>query len=392
MTTGLPPQENPSFYAGNELHKVKRDKVRKVIEKYDMDALLLIKSEAVRYVTDFYVKGYRPFFEPEYFAVIPKGKEPVVGYASGSDTYRIQVKSDVRDYRKIPGQINKWVDELVKIFKEYGLTNGIVGVDFLPFNVQQAISKELPKIEFRDISNIWIELTAVKHPLEIELIERALELTEIGFHAAFKSVRPGVREYEVAADIEYHMRKNGNEMSPFITTVSSGYNSAIYERVATEKMIRDGEMVILDIGCVRKGYTGDLGRTVCTGKPTKEQKAIYRVNYDALQEAIKAVKPGVTCGDIDAAARKAIRDAGYEKYEHKCGTGHQLGYGLHGSPHINPNNPYVLEPGMVIALEPRVTMFDRPEIGGCHLEEVVLVTEDGNRLLSKLRFDHELLS
>lgn len=383
-------KENPSYYAGDELHTAKQAKIQKAIEDNKLEGLLLVKAEAVRYATDFYVKGYRPFIEPEYLAVIPKGKKPVVGYTSGSDTYRIEIRSDIEDHRKLPG-VNKWASEIIKMFKDYGMTSGRIGTEFLPFNLYNEIIKELPNIEFVDISDIWVDLTVVKHPVEIALLKRAVEITEAGFYAAFEAVKPGVREFEVAAWAEYNMRKHGSEMTPFITNVASGINCAIFERISTDKVIREGEMVILDMGCVWRGYTGDLGRTVCAGKPTKEQKEIYRVNHLSLQEAIKAVKPGVTCGYIDEVARRVIRESGFEKYEHKFATGHQLGYGLHGSPNINRNVDYVLRPGMVMALEPRVTVYDNPEIGGSHLEDNVLVTETGYEKLSKLGYDENLL-
>jgi Xaa-Pro aminopeptidase len=180
-------------------------------------------------------------------------------------------------------------------------------------------------------------------------------------------------------------------MTPFITNIASGVNCAIFERISTDKVIKEGEMVIIDLGCVWRGYTGDLGRTVCVGEPSKIRKDIYKADYLALQEAIKAVKPGVTCGEIDAIARRVIKEQGYEKYEHKFQTGHQLGYGLHGEPAINRNVDFVLKPGMVMAIEPRITIFDKPEIGGVHLEDAVLVTETGYEKLSKNMYDEALL-
>lgn len=383
-------KEKPLYYAGDDLHAAKQTKIQAAIEKNDLEGILLIKSEAVRYVTDFYVKGYRPFFEPEYLVFIPKSKKPIVGYTSGSDTYRIQIRSDIEDHRKLP-EFNKWSGEIVKILKDYGVTTGRIGTDLLPFHLHREIIKELPKMKFVDISDMWIDLTAVKHPVEIGHIKRAVEITEIGLNAAFDVVKPGVREYEVAAWAEYNMRNHGSEMTPFITNVASGVNCAIFERISTDKMIIDGEMVILDLGCVWRGYTGDLGRTVCVNKPTKEQKNIYRVTYLALQEAIKAVKPGVTCGYVDAVARKVIKEEGYEKYENQFATGHQIGYGLHGLPSINRNEEYVLKPGMVMALESRVTIYDNPEIGGSHLEDIVMVTEIGHEKISKLCYDEILL-
>lgn len=384
-------KENPSYYVGDELHRAKQDKIQKAISREKLDGLLLLKAEAVRYATDFYVKGYRPFLEPEYLCVIPKGKKPIVGHTSGSDNYRIQIRSDIEDHRKLPS-VNKWPEVIIQIFKDYNLTNGIIGTDFLPFYLYQDIKKQLLNIEFVNISEIWTELTAHKHPVEIEMIRRSTQIAEVGILAAIEAIKPGVREYEVAAWAEYNMRKQGSEMTPFISDIASGVNSAIFERISTEKVIRYGEMVIIDLGCVYRGYSGDLGRTVCVGKPNKIQKEIYKVDYLALNETINAIKPGVKCGEIDSVARKVIRDNGYEKYEHKFQTGHQLGYGLHGSPAINKNVDYVLKPGMVICIEPRITIFDKPEIGGVHLEETILVTENGHEVLSKLPFDDNFLS
>jgi Xaa-Pro aminopeptidase len=166
----------------------------------------------------------------------------------------------------------------------------------------------------------------------------------------------------------------------------------MFERVATEKTINAGEMVILDIGAVVKGYTGDLGRTVICGDPTPAQKEVYRVAYDSVREAVKAVKPGATCHDVDRRAREVIEDAGWGKYQHTGNTGHQLGYGLHGDPLIHRNIDFPLVENMVICLEPRVVLPDRPDVGGAHLEDVVVVTKTGAEYLNASPYDERLLT
>lgn len=384
-------KEEPSYYGGDVLHQVKESKIQKAMEDNGLDAILLTKAETVRYATDFYVKGYRPFYEPEYFAVIPQGKKAIVGHTSGSDNYRIVIRSDIEDHRKIPG-LSKWHVEIAKIFRDYGITAGRVGVELLPHTTYLELHKEFPGIEFVDISKIWVDMTAIKHPEEIKHLRVAVKMAVAGTKAAIKAIKPGVTEYEVAAECEYAMRKMGSEMEPFVTNIASGPNSAIFERISTERVIQAQEMVIIDNGAVYRGYTGDVGRSVCTGEPTELQKRMYQVNYMALQEALKTVKPGNTCADVDAAARRVIAEEGFEKYEHKFATGHQLGYGLHGAPSINKGVDFVLKPGMVMAVEPRVTMFDRPEVGGTHMEQNILVTEDGYELLSdELEFDDALM-
>lgn len=385
------PKEKPSYYCGDELHIAKQQKLQNLIEKWGLDAVLFLRSEVVRYITDFYVKGFRPFFELEYFVVVPKSKNPIVGHTSGSDNYRIQLRSFLEDHRKLPGLAN-WHKVIVEVFKDYGIESGRIGTDILPFHVQEKIKSELPKLEFVDANHLWTELTVIKHPVEIEYIKHSLEITEIGLLVAMTESKPGVREVDVATEAEYAMKKAGSEFNPTISQIASGINASIFERISTEKRIRYGEAVIIDLTSSYRGYTGDGGRTVFAGgKVSPEQKKIYKICYQSLQEAIAAIKPGAKCLDSDSAARRVIEEGGYGKYEHKFATGHQLGYGLHGEPYITRGEEFVIQPNMIVALEPRITMFDNPEIGGIHLENVVLVTAKGNEVLTRLPFEDHLL-
>jgi len=384
-------REEPSFYGGTELSKAKQQKIQTLIGAWGLDALLFLRSEVVRYITDFFVKGYRPFFELEYFVLVPKGKQPALGYISGSDNYRIQLRSFIEDYRKLPG-LKNWYKIIAEMLRDYALTQGRIGIDILPCFMADQLKAELPKIEFIDANDLWTELTVLKHPKEIEYIRQSLEIMEIGLQVAMAEAKPGVREIDVATEAEYAMKQAGTEFNPTITQIASGINASIFERIATEKRIRYGEAVIIDLTSSYRGYTGDGGKTVFAGgKTSPGQKEIYRVCYKALQEAIAAVKPGAKCSEADSTARRVIEEAGYGKYEHKFATGHQLGYGLVGEPSINRGVEFVIQPTMIIALEPRITMFDRPDIGGVHLEEVFLVTDKGTERLTSLPFEEHLL-
>ena len=384
-------KQDPVFYAGDTLHAVKQRKIQEAMAKAGYDALLLFKAEAVRYVTDFYVKGFRPFMEPEYLVLVPRDQAPAVGYTSGSDDLRIRYKSDVEDARRLP-PVAEWSKVIAEMISDYGLTRARIGTDFIPFMVGDDLKARFPGLVLEDAAPLWVEVTAVKHDLEIALIRDSVRVADLGMRAAIAAVRPGVREYEVAAEGEYAMRRNGSEMTPFIPNVASGANASMFERLATEKVIAPGEMVILDIGAVVKGYTGDLGRTVICGEPTATQKEIYRVNHASIREAVKAVKPGATCHDVDRRAREVIEDAGWGPYQHAGNTGHQLGYGLHGDPLIHRNVDVPLVENMVICLEPRIILPDRPDIGGSHLEDVVLVTKDGAEYLNDTPYDDRLLT
>ncbi|MCC6467404.1 MAG: aminopeptidase P family protein [Alphaproteobacteria bacterium] len=384
-------KQPPIFYAGEELHRIKQQRLQEALTRSGLDALIFFKAEAVRYITDFYVKGFRPFMEPEYVVLVVKGKPPVVGYISGSDDIRIRVKSDIADARKLP-PVAEWAKTIGEMIADYGLGQGKIGTDLMPFMVHEGLKRQFPRIEFTNAGTIWSTLTAIKHPAEIALIREAVRVADLGAKAAMEAVRPGVTEHSVAAEAIYAMRKNGSEFEPFIPLVASGYNTSMFERVATEKTIRSGEMVILDIGAVVKGYTGDLGRTVICGDPTPEQKAVYKATHLALQEAKKMVKPGVTCHQIDQCAREVIQDQGWGKYLYSSNTGHQLGYGLHGDPLVHKNVDFEAVENMVMCLEPRIVLPDRPDIGGAHLEDVVVVTKTGFEQINTTPHDERLLA
>ena len=393
-------KQDPIFFAGEALHRLKQAKVQQALERSDLDALVFFKAEAVRYLTDFYVKGFRPFMEPEYLVLVARGRPPAVGYISGSDELRIRIKSDIVDARRLPA-VGRWAETLSAMLSDYGLTGdgskkggakrARIGTDLMPWMVHQGLMKQFPALEIVDASKIWVQITAVKHPAEIEHVRAAVRVADVGMDAAVAAIRPGVSEHAVSAEAVYAMRKAGSEFEPFIPLVASGYNTSMFERVATEKVIAAGEMVILDIGAVVRGYTGDLGRTFCCGEPTAEQKAIYKATHLALQEAKKAVKPGASGRAVDRRAREVIEDSGWGKYVYTGNTGHQLGYGLHGEPLVDRNVDFEIVENMVICLEPRIVLPDRPDIGGAHLEDVVVVTKDGCEQINRRPHDGKLL-
>jgi Xaa-Pro aminopeptidase len=384
-------KQPPIFYAGDELHVIKQRRLQEALAASGLDSLLLFKAEAVRYITDFYVKGFRPFMEPEYVVLVAKGRPPAVGYVSGSDDLRIRFKSDIEDARRLPA-LPGWAAAIGKMMSDYGLGQGRIGTDLMPFMVYEGLQRQFPAVTFSDAGGIWSRLTAIEHPAEIALIRQAVRVADLGMSAAMGAVRPGISEHEVSAEAVHAMRRAGSEFEPFIPLVASGYNTSMFERVATEKIIAAGEMVILDIGTVVRGYTGDLGRTVICGEPTPEQKAIYRATRLALEEAKKAIRPGVTCHEVDARAREVIESEGWGRYLYSGNTGHQLGYGLHGDPLIHKGIDFEIVENMVMCLEPRVVLSDRPDIGGAHLEDVVAVTREGCEQINQSPHDERLSS
>jgi Xaa-Pro aminopeptidase len=150
-------------------------------------------------------------------------------------------------------------------------------------------------------------------------------------------------------------------------------------------------MVVLDFGCVHRGYTGDFARTIIVGEPTPQQRRLYRTAYDSLHRGIEAATPGALCSGIDAAIRQVMQDAGLAKYGQGWATGHQLGFGLHGEPLLAEGVDVPLQPGMVVNLEPSLYTFDDVSVGGVELEDTLLITDTGSRLLTEFEYDGRLL-
>ena len=223
------------------------------------------------------------------------------------------------------------------------------------------------------------ELRKIKDPAEIELMKKAAELTNLGMKTAYEVLSPGMREFEVAAEIEYAMRKRGSGGTAFDTAVSSGSRSAFPHGGCTDREIREGDLVVVDFGAVYKDYRCDMTRTLVAGKPMEKQKRIYGVVKRAQEAAFDAAKAGVKARDVDGTARRIIEDAGFgEFFVH--GLGHGVGLEVHEPPVLNAVSKDTLAVGNVVTVEPGVYL---PGFGGVRIEDTVLVGKDGAEKLTK---------
>jgi len=221
-------------------------------------------------------------------------------------------------------------------------------------------------------------LTIRKDQKEIESIKKAAEITDLVFSEILNIIKPGLIELDLAAEIEYRMKGFGSSTPYYETIVASGKRAALPHGVASDKKIQRGDFVTMDFGAVWDGYTADLTRTVLVGKATQRQKAIYNTVLNAQQYASSKVKAGIKACDLDKVARDIIKKAGYLKY-FGHGLGHGIGLLIHDNPAINPTNQQVLEPGMVITIEPGIYI---PNWGGVRIEDDILVTPRGYEVLT----------
>lgn len=258
-----------------------------------------------------------------------------------------------------------------------------IGFDVLNAYHYLTLRKALKGTRLKPLSKLVQELRMVKDSTELASIKKAAELTDEGVKAALNTINPGVREFEVAAEIEYAMRKLGSEGVAFDTIVASGARSAFPHGGCTNKKIRKGEFIVLDVGARHNNYRADLTRTFMVGKPSSKQKKIYEVALEAQQKAFETIKAGVKARDVDAAARRVIEKAGFGKY-FVHGLGHGVGLDVHEAPTLNPESKERLTVGNVVTDEPGIYIVN---YGGVRIEDTVLVHKDQAERLTKATYE-----
>jgi Xaa-Pro aminopeptidase len=254
-----------------------------------------------------------------------------------------------------------------------------LAVDALSIEGWRALAKETRgKTKLKVKGNFVWELRRVKDEKEIELMRKAGELTSEGMKAAYEVLAPGMKEYEVAAEIEYAMRKRGSYGTAFETAVSSGPRSAFPHGGCSDREIREGDLVVVDFGATYKFYRSDMTRTLLAGRPSEKQEKLYQIVKAAQEKAFEAMKPNVKAKDVDAVARKIIEDAGYGEY-FVHGLGHGVGLEVHEPPTLSSSSKEALAVGNVVTDEPGIYLVG---YGGARVEDTVLVQKNGAEKLT----------
>jgi Xaa-Pro aminopeptidase len=218
----------------------------------------------------------------------------------------------------------------------------------------------------------------IKDAGESELLRKAVNLASILFRPMLKNIRSGILETAIAAKLEYAARQAGASGMAFDTIVAAGPRSALpHGRASTTPIPRRG-FVVLDFGVILAGYCSDMTRTVAVGRPSAKERGWYDAVFEAQLAGIAAVRPGVTAGEVDEAARKVLKQNKLGKY-FTHSTGHGVGLEIHESPRLAAGETTVLESGMVLTIEPGVYV---PGQGGVRIEDMILVTKTGCEVLT----------
>ena len=270
----------------------------------------------------------------------------------------------------------EWIKARQK--RKRGWTIG-VEAEHLTVAEQKRLRDLLPSgVHLRSASALVDRMRMVKDEDELGLIRAAVQLGATLFDRALEVLKPGVKETEVAAEMEYVARRAGTEEMSFPTIIASGARSALPHGRATDQVIAGGGFVVCDFGVILHGYCSDQTRTVWVGAVPTEARRAYESVKEAQQAAIAAVRPGVSVAEVDAAARKPLHKAGLGRY-FTHSTGHGVGLEIHEAPRVAAGQKEVLRPGMVITVEPGVYF---PGKWGVRIEDMVAVTEGGCEVLT----------
>ncbi len=367
-----------------------------------LDAVLVWKEENVRYLTSLrpqVIAGKSGVLNGTLF---PRDGEPIL-FISGGDRDRAEATMPwIAEFHSIPileepGLIHHVAAEIIPgALARHGLRRATIGLDLLSKLLMDALEESCPHVRWADGDAALQAARRIKTPEELMLIEEATAIAEAVTAAACDQVRPGVRECEVAGEALRTLLRLGGEV-PHVTTpfVASGERMAPPTRLATDKLIREGDLVFIDIGAMWNGYFGDIGRTVVCGTPSADQRRIYHAVWDALHAGIAAMRPGVTNVDVATAIRAQAHTYGLAERFLSLFIGHGIGCGSNEPPYIGEAFPGAaavpLEPGMVFALEPLIWVPGVRGGGGVRLEDMVVVTDTGARQISRSPYAEALL-
>jgi Xaa-Pro aminopeptidase len=291
--------------------------------------------------------------------------------------YRTQIRGEAPDfdYVEIVGPVEQTVSRVIEemsirklafeaahtTYRQYAHLKAIEALDLIP-------------------SENWVEdLRVIKDQAELLLIEKAAAMADSAVEQIARELRAGMIENEVANRLNFLLRSEGAKKEAFDLIVASGPRSAMPHAASSERLIQEGEPIVIDIGAQFAGYHSDLTRTIWVGKINQKIAEVYEIVENAQAAAIQAVRPGIAYAELDGVARNFIEQTGYGEY-FGHGLGHGVGLEVHEPPSVSRFGKGEIQPGMVFTVEPGIYL---PEIGGVRIEDMVVVTEKGCRLLTK---------
>jgi Xaa-Pro aminopeptidase len=352
-------------------HRGRLRRLQAALPDNKIDFLLVTHLPNIRYLTGFTGSAAALLLSPERATLFTDGR------------YIAQAKEEVRHASiviKSKSPVTaaaEWLDTRRRRPRSKPLWLG-VEPEWISAGMRDRLSSLLRgKFRLRSTPPLVERARMVKDAQEIRLIRDAIHLGASLFRIACRKIRPGIREVEVAAAMEYEARRKGAEGMAFSTILAAGPRSAVVHGRASSARIPRRGFVVCDFGVILAGYCSDRTRTVHVGQPSKQARQFYAAVLEAQQAAIAAVGPGVTAAEVDEAARSVLRKNKLAQY-FTHSTGHGLGLEIHEAPRLALGQTQKLESGMVVTIEPGAYI---PGKWGVRIEDVVVVTASGCEVL-----------
>ncbi|KKX55914.1 aminopeptidase P family protein [Brevibacillus borstelensis] len=354
------------------LYQERIQRILAYLQKQGIDAALITLPKHVYYLTGFLTEPHERFMG----LVIPAAGEPSL-IVPALDREAAAEASGIKQILTHTDTDNPY--EVLKQALPSGLNKLGLEKSHMTLDRFEAMSALVSAGSYVDIEEPLREMRLIKTADEVARIKHAVKLVEDALDETVKKVKPGVTETELVAELEYQMKRLGAEGPSFASMVLAGEKSALPHGNPGDRDVREGELLLFDIGVSADGYVSDITRTFAVGDISDQLRDIYATVLAANEAAIAEVRPGVTFAHLDQTARGVIEAKGYGEYfMHRLG--HGLGMDVHEYPSVHGQNQEELRPGMVFTIEPGVYV---PGVGGVRIEDDVLVTEDGCEVLTR---------
>ncbi len=359
-------------------------KQQNLMQKRGIGALIAVSPEMIRYTTGVMVPTQSIIRERHAICVTPAQGSPVAIVVNIEEDL-VRSESFLGDIRSYNEFTEDPIIMLANVLKELGLENQKIGIelDFLPAKRFDILRNEMPDTEFITCEDHFLELRKLKTKDELGLIEEIGRAAEESIASAFKQLHAGMSEKDLARLLVAEYYSRGGEKTQ-ILVVATGERSSFLNASASARVIKKGDMIRVDLIGSKQGYYSDVCRTAVVGKPSQKQMDIWRTIVEARELVLNDIRPGMDSRKIytkyrDFVVKKNLTPINF--------VGHGLGLGLHEEPYIGRYGGTILETGMVLCVEPIHVV---PNVMGFQLEDEILVTSDGYRLLTGGPQSHEL--
>lgn len=300
-----------------------------------------------------------------------------------TDFRYIQAAAEEAPYFSIIDHHFNLEKKLAELISDLEITNLGIEEDHISYGFYKRLSNQLPSVNYNNCYGLIENMRIIKEPAEINAIQTAAEISDQAISHIVKMIKPGMSENEVATEIIYFVKKTGADISPrFI--VASGYRAALPHGYASEKVIQDGEFLMIDFGAIWEGYYSDMTRTFIIGNPTSEQSAIYNTVLNSQLASISAAKSENSFSHLYNSSISELEKDGYQLGH---GLGHGLGLEVHEQPFINSKINGMIKENMTFTLEPGIYFSGW---GGVRIEDTVHISTEGCQPLNK--FPKELIT